>query len=76
MPDASGHSDRRGPMRLNGRYVAEISRACVVNTRLTIKIKLNLRPRAFSELSASVAPLGRNARVLRPRHIATEVERG
>jgi hypothetical protein len=63
MPDASSHSDRRGPIRLNGRYVAEISRACVVNTRLTIKIKLNLRPRAFSELSASVAPLGRSARV-------------
>src|ERR1700688_340127 len=58
-------------MRLNGHYVADISRACVVNPRLTIKIKLNLRPRAFSELSASVALLGRKARVSRPRHIAT-----
>jgi GNAT acetyltransferase-like protein len=57
-------------MRLNGHYVADISRACVVNPRLTIKIKLNLRPRAFSELSASVALLGRKARVSRPRHIA------
>ena len=46
MPDASGHSDRRGPMRLNGPYVAEISRAGVVNTRLTLKIKLNLPPKS------------------------------
>ena len=47
MPDASGQSDRRGPMRLNGRTIAEISRACVVNTRLTIKIKLNLPPKSI-----------------------------
>jgi hypothetical protein len=76
MPDASGQSDRRGPMRLNGRYVAEISRAGVVNPRLTIKIKLNLRPRAFSELSASVALSGRNRGCLALVTLRREVERG
>jgi hypothetical protein len=38
---------RRGPMRPDGCYVAGIWRACVVNTRLRIKIKLNLRPKSI-----------------------------
>ena len=47
MPGCSLPRQIGGPMRLNGRRVAEISRECVVNTRLTIKIKLNLPPKSI-----------------------------